>query len=196
MSLLSIILFSISASSDNFVVGLSYGTKDIKINFAANALVAFISCLGTFASMLLGKYIDNFISPSLADILGSLMLILFGLYMLVSAYKSCHGTSDIIDKVYDHPEIVDTNNSNTIELKEAILLGFILCINNIGLGVGASFAGLNIFLTSASSFLFSIIFVKLGDYIGKSLISKKLSHISQYASSIIIILLGLYELFF
>ncbi|MDT8718667.1 sporulation membrane protein YtaF [Clostridium sp. 19966] len=196
MDLLSILLFSISVSSDNFIVGLSYGTKKIKINFISNTLVAFISCLGTFVSMLLGKYFNNFISPHIADILGSLMLMLFGIYMLIGAYKSSHGASDIIETVYDHPEIIDTNNSNIIELKEAIILGFILCINNIGLGIGASFAGLNIFLTSAASFIFSMIFIKLGDYIGKSFISNKLSHISQYVSSLIIILLGLYELIF
>ena len=42
------IFFCAAASSDSFIIGLSYGSKGIRIRFYSNFLVAIISSLGTF----------------------------------------------------------------------------------------------------------------------------------------------------
>ncbi len=99
------------------------------------------------------------------------------------------------NNVIKHPEAVDKNNSKTIEFKEAIILGFILCINNVGLGIGASISGLNIYITSLSSLFFSILFIKLGCYFGSIVSYGNLANYSELISACIIILLGIYELF-
>lgn len=198
MHFLSILFFCIASSSDNFVIGLSYGGKSIKISLASNMLVASISCIGTFLAMLLGRWLYNLISPQTANILGSALLILFGLYMLVNSIKEKANSSSVEIKGYNgyiqHPEIMDTDNSKEIEIKEALTLGFILCLNNIGLGIGASITGLNIYATSLLSFIFSVIFIKLGSYIGHKILSSRLEAYSEYISAGIIILLGIYEL--
>ncbi|MCX7883802.1 MAG: sporulation membrane protein YtaF [Caloramator sp.] len=204
MNILLILLFSISSSSDNFIIGISYGIQKISISFLYNLIIAFISCIGTFISMLLGKILTNFISPFLANILGAALLIILGLYMQYNSYKSkknnnlyTSNTSKIecYENIIMHPEIIDSNKSKTIELKESILLGSILCLNNIGLGIGVSILGLNIYITSLSSMIFSLVFIKLGSYIGSKVLSDKLVNYSEIISSWIIILLGLYELF-
>lgn len=206
MNIFPILLFSISSSSDNFIIGLSYGTQKISISFVYNLVIAIISCIGTFVSMLLGKILSNFFSPSFSNISGSILLIAFGIYMLFNSYKqkqkdnrSLKDTNSPIIECYEniimHPEIVDTNKSKTIEFKESIVLGTILCLNNIGLGIGASIAGLDIYITSLSSMIFSLVFIKLGSYVGKKALPDKLSNYSEIISSYIIILLGLFELF-
>ena len=150
MHVLSIIFFALSSSSDNFIIGLSYGAKKIKINFANNLLVALISCIGTVAAMLFGKLICKIIAPQYTNMFGSLILIIFGVFMLVNIFKKnskdnkeliCANASKVYDynEMIKHPEAVDKNNSKTIEFKEAIILGIILCINNIGLGIYEQF---------------------------------------------------------
>ena len=201
MHILSILFFSISSSSDNFVIGLSYGAKKITINFINNLIVALISCMGTFIAMLFGKMLSSFFYQAHSNIIGSLILILFGLYMLFNSFRKKadentdptkhHSYNDVLS----HPEIVDKDNSKTIELKESFILGLILCLNNVGLGVGASITGLNIYLTSLSSLIFSIVFIQLGCFIGGRVLSKKLSSYSESISALIILLLGIYELF-
>ena len=206
MHTLSILFFALSSSSDNFIIGLSYGAKKIKISFINNLLVALISCIGTVTAMLFGKLFTRLIAPQYTNMFGSLILILFGLFMLFNTLKKksndnkeliCDNSSSVhhYNEMITHPEAVDKNNSKTIEFKEAIILGIILCINNIGLGIGASISGLNIYLTSLSSLIFSILFIKLGYYFGNIVSSGKLAIYSETISACIIILLGIYELF-
>ncbi|MBZ9686909.1 sporulation membrane protein YtaF [Clostridium estertheticum] len=206
MHTLSILFFALSSSSDNFVIGLSYGAKKIKIRFINNLLIALISCIGTIAAMLFGKLFIRLIAPGYTNMLGSSILMLFGLFMLLNTFKKKSNdnkelTYDNSSKVHhyneiiNHPEAIDKNNSNTIEFKEAIVLGIILCINNIGLGIGASISGLNIYITSLSSLIFSILFIKLGYYFGSIVTSGKLAKYSEIISACVIILLGIYELF-
>lgn len=206
MHILSIIFFALSSSSDNFIIGLSYGAKRIRINFMNNLLVAFISCVGTAGAMLFGKLFSRFIPPIYTNAFGSLMLLVFGLYMLFNAYKKKSNNNKQLssdsepkaynyNKILEHPEVVDKNNSKTIEVKEAIILGLILCINNIGLGIGASITGLNIYMTSISSLIFSILFIKLGCYFGSIVSSGRLANYSERIAAFIIILLSIYELF-
>jgi len=206
MHTLSIIFFALSSSSDNFIIGLSYGAKKIKINFINNLLVAWISCIGTITAMLFGKLLCKVIAPQYTNMFGSVILIFFGLFMLFNTYKKKQDEnkeliSDNSSKVHhynemiNHPEVVDKNNSKSIEFKEAIILGIILCINNIGLGIGASISGLNIYMTSLSSLIFSILFIKMGYYFGSIVSSGKLAKYSEIISAFVIILLGVYELF-
>ncbi|SCN25282.1 putative sporulation protein YtaF [Clostridium sp. N3C] len=195
MHVLSILFFCAAASSDSFIIGLSYGSKGIRIRFCSNFLVASISSLGTFLAMLLGLGIYEGISYKYTTILGSIILILFGFYMLISSLKKKDSKENLGYQDYiNHPEHFDKDRSKEIELKEAVILGAILSINNIGIGIGASTAGLNIIITSFLSLLFSMVFVKLGFYIGKKITSSRLSKYIEYISALIIIFLGLYQL--
>ena len=66
-----------------------------------------------------------------------------------------------ISGLYKSSEHFDKDMSKEIELKEAVILGGILSINNIGIGIGASVAGLNIFVTSLMSLIFSMFLLSL-----------------------------------
>ncbi|HHT98307.1 MAG TPA: sporulation membrane protein YtaF [Clostridiales bacterium] len=202
MGLFSILSFALSSSGDNFIIGLNYGIKKIKINNFMNLIVASISCLGTILAMLLGNLISDLVSPKYSNIIGGLTLISFGLYMLITSIIKTNNNNISKQKTFkyfnliDNPELLDTNNSKTIDFKEAISLGILLSLNNIGLGIGASIAGLNIVLTSFFSFLFSFLFIKIGFAIGGIFSFSKLSKVIEIVTSCMIILLGLYELFF
>lgn len=87
MSFLSILLFVIAASLDILVVSLAYGLKDIKINFSSTLVIASISALGTFISMILGKFLVDLIPVKLGDIIGGLVLLLLGFYSIYSYFK-------------------------------------------------------------------------------------------------------------
>lgn len=192
MHSISILLFVISSTMDSFIVGLTYGIKKIRINFINNFVVGIISGLGTLISMLAGKFVLNYISIKLANIIGGIILLSFGIYFILLSFKK---KDDLYDKVLRNPEIADKNNSKNIEIKESIFLGIALSINNLGLGIGASITGLNPYITSFISVIFSMIFIKLGCSLGNSVFSKILSKYGEIISGIIIIALAIYELF-
>jgi putative sporulation protein YtaF len=205
MQFLSAFLFAFSSSCDSVIVGLSYGTKDIKINHLNCFIVALISGIGTFLSMAFGKLFLRIIPVYFANLFGSAILILFGIYLLIAFIRKNHAKKhlakeDIQDLRHygytlQHPEIIDKDNSKEIEFKETIILGLILCFNNVGLGIGASITGLNIYLTSIASFVVCYIFLRIGHYLGKRMLSDKLSRYAEFISIFLILVLGIYELF-
>jgi putative sporulation protein YtaF len=191
MHILSPLLFAISANTDNFVVGLSYGIKKIKIGLVSNLLIALISLAGTILSMSVGKIIFDFVPENASNLIGSIILILIGSWTIVKPlFKKIRS-----DDVLENPEKVDKDNSSSIDAKESVTLAFALTINNVGLGIGASITGLNIVITSSLTFIFSLSMIMIGYVLGSYCLSKVFSKKATIISGLIIIALGIYEMF-
>ena len=202
MSFLSILLFVIAASLDILVVSLAYGLKDIKINFSSTLVIASISALGTFISMILGKFLVDLIPVKLGDIIGGLVLLLLGFYYIYSYFKekkilTSHNSENNSSPTFilENPEVADKDKSGNIDFKESLALSLALALNNFGLGIGASISGLNIAFTTISTFIISLIFISLGFYLSKTIKSKNISKNSNLIAGIIIIILSLFIIF-
>jgi len=202
VSFLSILLFVIAASLDILVVSLAYGLKDIKINFSSTLVIASISALGTFISMILGKFLVDLIPIKLGDIIGGLVLLLLGFYSIYSYFKekkilTSHNSENDSSPTFilENPEVADKDKSGNIDFKESLALSLALALNNFGLGIGASISGLNIAFTTISTFIISLIFISLGFYLSKTIKSKNISKNSNLIAGIIIIILSLFIIF-
>lgn len=199
MNLLATILFVLSASFDVFVVAMSYGFKNIKIKPFINFVISFISSLGTFISMEIGLALINIIPLSVVNILGSIIMLLLGLYCLLDYRKVLKKSTNHKDRnlnpsspivILEKPEIADTNKSGTIEFKESILLSIALALNNVGLGIGASIAGLHIILTTIVTLIITIILIPLGFLCSKKLLNTWIGKSGSLISGILLIILA------
>ncbi|MDU7886909.1 MAG: sporulation membrane protein YtaF [Clostridium perfringens] len=202
VSFLSILLFVVAASLDILVVSLAYGLKDIKINFSSTLVIASISALGTFISMILGKFFVDLIPVKLGDIIGGLVLLALGFYSIYSYFKekkilTSHNSENNSSPTFilENPEVADKDKSGNIDFKESLALSLALALNNFGLGIGASISGLNIAFTTISTFIISLIFISLGFYLSKTIKSKNISKNSNLIAGIIIIILSLFIIF-
>ncbi|HHQ4318634.1 sporulation membrane protein YtaF [Clostridium perfringens] len=202
VSFLSILLFVVAASLDILVVSLAYGLKDIKINFSSTLVIASISALGTFISMILGKILVDLIPVKLGDIIGGLVLLVLGFYSIYSYFKekkilTSHNSENNSSPTFilENPEVADKDKSGNIDFKESLALSLALALNNFGLGIGASISGLNIAFTTISTFIISLIFISLGFYLSKTIKSKNISKNSNLIAGIIIIILSLFIIF-
>lgn len=199
MNLITAILLSISANLDTFTVATSYGIKKIRLSFLPLFLITTITTAGTFISMCFGVSITNYISADRAALTGSLMLVGIGIYMIVDYYKNIKVKEH--DCVYDnnckHLETMldNKNKSNELTLKESITISLALSINNLGIGVAASIAGISIYLNTICTFIITILSLILGLAIGNSYLSKIFGKYAGLASGITILILGLYECF-
>ncbi|MDP4177399.1 MAG: sporulation membrane protein YtaF [Bacillota bacterium] len=205
MQILSAFLFAFSANVDNLAVGVTYGIRKLKIGLLNSIIIAFMSCLGTFISMLLGKIICKFVPINITDAIGSFLLIGLGVWSIYESEKPLPN-SDNNDKRSDHykllsydellnePEKADLDNSGFIDLKESVMLGIALAFNNMGMGIGGSIIGLNILLTSILTFVLSLVFISLGCYLGKKITSSHLGKLSGIIAGFLIMSLGIYEL--
>lgn len=200
MNIFSAILFSISSNLDNIVIGIAYGIKKIKISFLSNFLIAIITTFGTFISMYLGKIIINFFPITIANILGSGIILLLGFYFLIQSIINL-SNKDIksislknSDSMIIYAKDSDKNNSGHIEIKEAITVGLGLTFNNIGTGIAASAAGVNILETVIFTFIASMTLMTMGIFLGNKILGKLLGKFAPLISGIILIILGIIEL--
>ena len=197
MHLLSIFLFSVSSNFDNLIIGISYGIKKIRIPIISNLLIAFITFIGTALSMIFGKSLTAYIPIAVSNVIGAIMIIGIGIAGLIKYFHSkknnqaCESPSPL-----KNPEKYDKNTNNRIEFREAVSLGLALSINNIGLGIGASIGGLHVLPAAIGSFVFSFIFISIGDLLGNGLLSKIIGKYAEVIASFGIIGLGICELIF
>ncbi|AAK78115.1 putative sporulation protein YtaF [Clostridium acetobutylicum] len=199
MNILEIVLFAIIINIDNFIVGVAYGIRKVKITFLINFVIAFMSFLLTLISMVLGKFLYYFLPKSISNIFGSLILSIMGLYYIISFFvkriKIKKGNPGDQKSILDNPEKADVDNSGQIDIKESITLGLALSLNNIGIGAGASMLGINMYEAAISIFVFSIISIPLGYTVGSKYFYKLFGDYGELISGIVIILLAMYQLF-
>jgi putative Mn2+ efflux pump MntP len=80
-------------------------------------------------------------------------------------------------------------------LREALLIGVLLSINNIGMGIGAGITGMPIFITPFICGVASFIFVKSGSLLGNLFHTGKLSKIMEVLSAVFVLILGILGFF-
>ena len=197
MNIMPILVFVLGANFDNIAVGTAYGFKGIKLSLKMNLLIAFITSIGTLFSMSMGLLIYNILPHIFTNIFGGLLIIILGLYFLKDFFKETLKKNKEVNlnDILNHPEKADVDHSGDIDCKEALTLGTALTLNNFGMGIGASISGMNIFLTSFLTFIFSIISFRLGCTIGSKFNDSFIHNYANLISSLILIFLGVIEIF-
>ncbi|MBP0979187.1 MAG: manganese efflux pump [Oscillospiraceae bacterium] len=199
--LISAFLLSLSSCLDNIVVGIAYGMKKTKINFIYNLLIAIITSCGTLISMLSGRLIATIIPVSVAQGLGAAMIIIIGIYFILEYFikknrdNNLDNELDIIKSQNNCCEIKQNNCEKSISLKETIMLAFALTINNLGIGISASLAGVSIIATVILTFIISILTIILGISMGYNVIGRLFGKFASLVSGILMIILGIIEFF-
>jgi putative sporulation protein YtaF len=215
--LLNSLILAISASIDSFGVGISYGIKKTKIKPSSFLVLFLLSIVVTSISILLGNIIISIISKEFITILGALFLFLIGLFIIIGATrnkknisKSCLKKEKQCFKQYSFfikflgitiniikdPKYSDIDNSNVIDIKEALFLGIALSLDSISIGFGASIIGINPFIFSLLISLFQILFIKVGITVGRKVnnISKLPKNIWNIISGILLIFIGIIKM--
>ncbi|HHW57095.1 MAG TPA: sporulation membrane protein YtaF [Clostridia bacterium] len=175
MEWLIILGFAISASIDNFAVGISYGIRNIRIGLFSNSIIAIIAFLFSISGIFFGKWLNLILPGSLPVIVGAFLLFIIGLRIILMAVprkppaekiqQSSPKTTSIKD-ILENPEIVDLDKSGEISLLEAILLGIALSANALTNGLGAGLWGFSPFAISFNTAIGSFVSVWAGVQFG------------------------------
>ncbi|WP_027634557.1 sporulation membrane protein YtaF [Clostridium hydrogeniformans] len=205
MSFFSALILAISASLDSLSVGVAYGSDNIKVSLKNITIISLITALGTLISMILGYFLSTFLTETLANAIGSILLIFIGLWFIISFFykKDVKDTKIQLPSetcnyknILGNPSIADTDNSKSIDTKECICLSIALSLNNLGLGISASITGINPLTATLLTFLIGMICFLIGFFIGKKFLSKYLGNYSGLFSGILILALAVFQLFF
>jgi len=203
--LLSTVLISISVNLDCFAISLAYGVKKIKIGIYSNLAIAGVTTLGTFSSMTVGKMISKFLSASIANLLGSGVLLGIGIWSLwqtltAEQQEKRKTEAQFENKIsystlIENPEKADLDNSKFIDIRESLTIAFAVTIDNLVGGVGAGISGLNVPLTTFLTFAFSMLALICGYFLGKKFTAKLSGRTAGVLSASLIICIAIYEFF-
>ncbi|MEQ3337372.1 sporulation membrane protein YtaF [Clostridium butyricum] len=198
---LSALLYSLSSNLDNLVIGIAYGVKKIKIGLISNLIIATVTSIGTLISMSVGKFISVFLPTSLTNMLGAVIIMLLGLYFLIQSIlklipKSYSNSLALknVDEIMDYAEKSDSDNSGTLNIKEAFVVSLGLMLNNLGTGLAASITGVNVSITVICTFILSIALLMLGKSIGHNILGSICGKYAPLISGVLLIILGIFEL--
>lgn len=215
--LISCFLLAISVSIDSFGIGMTYGFRNTKVSAIAKIILFCISLSITSLSISFGNIISHFLSPFFTKLIGSLLLIGMGLFILCESFSKKTNTSlpqkkkEISSKTYQlfirslgltiqiirDPISSDMDGSHSIDSKEVAYLGFALSIDSACIGIGSSMLGVASFFPLLAS-LFQLFFLLFGLWFGKkvAICSHIPENIGNRIAGILLILIGIVRFFF
>lgn len=210
MHYLSVIFLSIATNLDNLSIGLSYGIRKIRIPFLSNLVISSLSGLFAMITCLAGQFLSRVMPDYLGNMLGGCIIGIMGVWVIIGYFndkkkkdmpdrqKPAPSSSTNVEEFFDimqHPDKADVDYSGDISMKESVLLGIALALNCLATGLGAGMTGLNVFWITIATILFSFLTIFFGLMLGKKYASRFLGDKAVVFSGILLILIGLYEVF-
>src|SRR5699024_7043784 len=148
---------------------ITYGIRTIKITTLS--LFIIMCCSGSIVllSMSLGHLIRSFISPTLTDMLGGIIFILLGCFVLTSQMKRKFNITIFkqhffsrFTSILSQPHKADKDASGVISGGEAFVLGMALAMDAFGAGFAAAMIGYSPFVMAILIALMSGLFLYSG----------------------------------
>jgi putative sporulation protein YtaF len=184
----SILLISVSLSLDAFGAGITYGMRKIRIPLLSKFIICFMSVLYSGIALIAGKAVHEILSPGAAGITGAVILAAMGALIIIQTFlKKEEGTKErscpekrklfeiavkslgITIQVIRNPDNGDIDRSGVIDTREALLLGFALSVDAIGVGIGSALAGIGSLLIPLTAGIFQMLLLHAGTCIGRRL---------------------------
>lgn len=212
--LLNYLFLAFCVSIDSLGIGITYGLKNTKLSLLSKIILFAVSLFFTYCSLSIGTILSSFLPENAGKIVGSIILIGMGLWILYQSFHKSENVSIDVDvqeekvfrlfiqslgitiQIIRNPISSDLNHSKRIEAKEAIFLGIALSIDSFGIGIGSSIMGVNSILFPLLVATFQFFFLSIGRLVGEKItfsfhISK---NIWNQISGILLIFIGIIKL--
>ncbi|OPH46670.1 sporulation membrane protein YtaF [Paenibacillus ferrarius] len=193
----SIIGIGIAANLDNLGIGLSFGARSTRVPFISNLVIAILSMIASYISTTLGDVISQYIPSDITNWSGGVLLVIIGLFAIKADLKmsSVQHRHQGITSLLHSPNIADRDGDKVISWKESITLGIALALNCTVGGFGAGVTGLSPFMTTISIGIFSLLTIHIGVRTGQQIARTWLGKWFNRLGGILLVLIGLYEVF-
>ena len=203
------LLLVLSVSMDSFIASISYGTNKIKIPFLSALIMDLISSSMLGISLILGNFLNNFISISFAKYISFILLFSLGFYRLFESILKSYINSkfknssplkfkfldfNFVIEVYGTEIKADFDKSKTLSSKEAIYLALALSFDSLAVGFSTSLISINYIIVIILSLILGFILIILGFKIGEKLTLYSDKNYS-WISGIMLILLSFLRFF-
>lgn len=212
------ILLAVSLSIDALGLGISYGIQGIKVLLLPKLLICFSSIIYSILGLAGGGWLLHKLGADTADKIGVVILILMGLWMILKSGKNNSGIKEkvkgtqeqqrklaeiaikslgITVMVIKNPVRGDIDNSGVIDIKEAAILGLALNMDAAAACMGSTMIGVSSILIPIFIGVVQMLFISIGVWAGKNILSKKVinERLISVIPGLILISLALIRIF-
>jgi len=193
----TILAIAVASNLDNAGVGIAYGVRRIHISWTANLMIALISGGATFVSGFVGDTVTRYVSSTVADLTGAIVVILVGIWVMTDPWRTARRvrhSPNVMTRILRDPAVADFDNSQTISMKEAVVLGIALAMNALAGGFDAGVANIGIVLTSIFVAGFSYILLGVSAFLGRRYAAQTLGDKATYIAGLLLILIGIHQI--
>jgi len=208
MNIYQIFVITLSLNIDALFFGVAFGTKGIKILTKSKVIIFFTSMSITIISFFMGRWFGKFLEPQLSSHLGAIFMIIIGIVFVIRTLLEKNSSPlpktlvnlslkslGLTVKIIKEPVLSDIDSSGSIEPVEAFLVALALSLD----GLSASFSlGLSNLANIEQILLipaFQFIAISAGNVFAYFFKTFRKSLIANYIPGIVLILLGIYNLF-
>ena len=187
----TIFLLALTLSVDDFSVGVAYGLFKTRLPFKSLLIMILGSATSTYGIMLIGKFIFTSMPDYITDWLSAIILVGIGCKMIYNGWKEEHDCSKLVKE-----PSVSSSNSKLVNFWETYLVGLGLGVDDFAQALGLSLAGFPIVLTVLLLEVAELIALLSGNFLALKGFSKKINGRLSIIPGIVLILVGIYNLFF
>lgn len=200
------LVLAAALSIDAFAIGASCGFRGIKNPPLSKLVICMVSVAITAAAAFIGGIIGKLLPEYIGKIIGSLLLIILGIYVAVGAIRDSvsRKNKQISDgspietaaKILTDPASCDMDKSSTVDIGEALYTGAALSADSFSAGIGAGIGGAVLAVPILCG-IFQLLLLCLGELLGKYL--KSFCNIKQIwfslLSAVMLAAIGVVKLF-
>lgn len=179
--LLAAVLFAAACNLDTVILSMGYAVKGVRVSLSHSLIIAALTTLITWASLLLGAGAARVLSGPLPNLLGGLVLAGIGAWFVL----------DWLRRLGPAGEAEGENRAAT--LWGCVSLAAALAVNNAGAGAAAGVSGISPGLAAAANLLATLGALPLGRMLGSRLAGRLLGKYALPLTGGLLILLGLWE---
>jgi putative sporulation protein YtaF len=208
--LLSLLILAFAVSLDSYTVGFTYGVRKMYLPIKSIIIIACCSAITLLFAMGIGGIIVQFLSPSIAEKIGGIILIGIGAWVLYQVFRPEKQEKNvaiketiinfeirslgIVIKILRKPTAADIDKSGSITGMEAVLLGVALSLDAFAAGIGAVLIGYSPWIMAIAVATMSSLFVSFGMKCGHVLANFKWMDKFSFLPGLILIILGIWKI--
>ena len=174
-------LFAAACNLDTVILSMGYAAKGVRVSFAHSLVLAVLTTLITWLSLVLGSGAARVLQGGLPGLLGGLALVGIGLWFGL----------DWLRRTGAAPE--EGGPGRAASLWDWVALAAALAVNNAGIGVAAGVSGLAPGWAALANFLATLAALPLGRVLGDRLAGRLLGKYALPLSGALLVLLGVWE---
>ena len=178
--MLSVVLLAISLSLDSLSVGLTYGTRGLRVGLAARLILGLASMSLSALALGLGQVAAGLVPAGLSRWTGALVLVALGAALAWRGLWSQPADGDpsptaleirlrslgLVIQILREPVSADVDRSGEITPTESLALGLALAADSAGAGFGAALSGYQSWLLPPAVGLACTLLFALGHQLG------------------------------